>query len=154
MIHPALLHVPTPNWAAMAWSLPYGWYEPPPPPDPSDLPPPGRYHLDPARSSVRAQIRGLRRWRAGTAGITGTLRFGRGSAAVELAVESAGLRSSDVNRNRVLHGLLDPPAFPLLRFTAGELAAAHGAWLVPGQVTLRGRAAPVAQPALRSHTAV
>ena len=47
MIHPALLHVPTPNWAALAWSMPYGWYEPPPPPDPSDLPPPGRYHLDP-----------------------------------------------------------------------------------------------------------
>jgi hypothetical protein len=28
MIHPALLHVPTPNWAVLAWSLPYGWYEP------------------------------------------------------------------------------------------------------------------------------
>ena len=57
MIHPALLHIPTPNWAAMAWSMPYGWYEPPPPPDLSDLPPPGRYHLDPARSSVRAKVR-------------------------------------------------------------------------------------------------
>ena len=149
MIHPALLHVPTPNWAALAWSMPYGWYEPPPPPDLSDLPPPGRYHLDPARSSVRAKVRGQRwsdwrRWRAGTAGVTGTLRFGRGSAAVELVVETAGLRSGDPERDRMLHGLLDPPSFPLLRFTATELAAAHGAWLVPGQVTLRGRAAPVA----------
>lgn len=144
MIHPALLHVPTPNWAAMAWSLPYGWYEPPPPPDLSDLPPSGRYHLDPARSSVRAKVRGLRRRQAGTAGVTGTLRFGRGSAAVELAVETAGLRSGDPERDRALHGLLDPPSYPLLRFTATELAAAHGAWLVPGQVTLRGRAAPVA----------
>ena len=144
MIHPALLHVPTPNWAAMAWSMPYGWYEPPPPPDLSDLPPPGRYHLDPARSSVRAEVRGLRRWRAGTAGVTGTLRFVRGSAAVELAVETAGLRSGDLKRDRTLHGLLNPPSYPLLRFTATELAAAHGAWLVPGQVTLRGRAAPVA----------
>ena len=144
MIHPALLHVPTPNWAVLAWSLPYGWYEPPPPPDPADLPPPGRYHVDPARSSVRAQVRGLRRWRAGTAGVTGTLRFGSGSATVELAVETAGLRADDPERDRTLHGLLDPPSYPLLRFTATELAAAHGAWLVPGQVTLRGRAAPVA----------
>jgi polyisoprenoid-binding protein YceI len=144
MIHPALLHVPTPNWAALAWSMPYGWYEPPPPPDPSDLPPPGRYHLDPARSSVRVQVRGLRRWQAGSAGVTGTLRFARGSAAVELTVETAGLRSGDPERDRKLHGLLDPPSFPLVRFTATELAAAHGAWLVPGQVTLRGRAVPVA----------
>ena len=144
MIHPALLHVPTPNWAALAWSMPYGWYEPPPPPDLSDLPPPGRYHLDPARSSVRAQVRGLRRWQADSAGVTGTLRFGRGSAAVELAVETVGLRSGGPERDRALHGLLDPPSHPLLRFTATELAAAHGAWLVPGQVTLRGRAVPVA----------
>ena len=97
MIHPALLHIPTPNWAAMAWSMPYGWYEPPPPPDLSDLPPPGRYHLDPARSSVRAKVRcqrwsDWRRWQAGAAGVTGSLRFGRGSAAVDLAVETAGLR--------------------------------------------------------------
>ena len=144
MIHPALLHVPTPNWAALAWLMPYGWYEPPPPPDLSDLPPPGRYHLDPARSSVRAQVRGLRRWQAGSAGVTGTLRFGRGSAAVELAVETAGLHSGDPERDRTLHGVLDPPSFPLVRFTATELAAAHGGWLVPGQVTLRGRAVPVA----------
>ena len=64
MIHPALRYPPTPNWAVLAWSLPYGWYEPPPPPDPADLPPPGRYHLDPGRSSVRAEIRRWRRWSA------------------------------------------------------------------------------------------
>ena len=72
------------------------------------------------------------------------LQFGRGGAAVEVAVETAGLHADDPERDRMLHGLLDPPSYPLLRFTATELAAAHGAWLVPGQVTLRGRAAPVA----------
>jgi polyisoprenoid-binding protein YceI len=145
MIHPALRYLPTPNWAALAWSLPYGWYEPPQPPDPASLPPPGRYHLDPARSSVRAEVRGCwRRWRAGTAGVTGTLRFGRGSPTIELAVEAASLRTGDPARDRALHDLLDPASFPLLRFTACGPAAAHGAWLVPGQVVLRGRAAPLA----------
>jgi hypothetical protein len=145
MIHPALRYVPTPNWAVLAWSLPYGWYEPPPPPDPASLPPPGRYHVDPARSSVRAEVRDRRRrWRAGTSGVTGTLRFRDGSATVVLAVETAGLRTGDPERDRALHGLLDPPSCPLLRFTALELAAAHGAWLVPGHVTLCRRRAPVA----------
>jgi polyisoprenoid-binding protein YceI len=145
MIHPALRYVPTPHWAVLAWSLPYGWYEPPPPPDPASLPPPGRYHVDPARSSVRAEVRGYsRRERATADGVTGTLRFGRGSATVELAVEAAGLHTGDAERDRALHGLLDPASFPLLRFTACGLHPAHGAWLVPGQVTLRGRVAPVA----------
>jgi len=145
MIHPALRYVPTPNWAVLAWSLPYGWYEPPPPPDPASLPPPGRYHLDPARSSVRAEVRRRgRRWRAATGGVTGTLRFGRGTATVALAVETAGLRTGDPARDQALHGLLDPASFPLLRFAAPGLAAANGAWLMPGQVTLCGRTAPVA----------
>jgi hypothetical protein len=91
MIHPALLHVPTPNWAALAWSMPYGWYEPPPPPDLSDLPPPGRYHLDPARSSVRAKVRGQRwsDWRRYTiaVGLRGTLERRASGFARRVALE-------------------------------------------------------------------
>ena len=77
-------------------------------------------------------------------GVTGSLHCTPRSATVDLAVEAAGLRSGEPDRDRTLRDLLDPPSYPLLRFTATELAAAHGAWLVPGQVTLRGRAAPVA----------
>ena len=79
MIHPALLHVPTPNWAAMAWSMPYGWYEPPPPPDAVVRchRPAATTSTLPAAASER-RCAGSRRWRAGTAGVTGTLRFGRG----------------------------------------------------------------------------
>jgi hypothetical protein len=142
MTHPVRHHLLTPGWAVLAWSLPYGWYEPPPPPDPADLPSPGHYHLDPGRSGVRAGIRRRRRWSADATGLVGTLRVGCGLA-VDLAVETAGLRTGDPARDRALHDVLDPPSFPLLRFTAGELATAHGAWLVPGQVTLRGRAAPL-----------
>jgi len=144
MTHPALRHVPTPNWAALAWSLPYGWYEPPPPPDPSWLPPPGHYHVDPARSSVRAQVRGRRGWRAGTGGVTGSLHCTPRSATVDLAVEAAGLRSGEPDRDRTLRDLLDPPSFPLLRLTTTDLAAAYGAWVLLGELSLRGRAAPVA----------
>src|SRR4051794_40349036 len=126
MTCPARHHLPTPDWAVLAWSLPYGWYEPPPPPDPSVLPPPGRYHVDPARSSVRAEVHGWRRWWAGTGGVTGSLRCTAGAATVDLAVETAGLRNGDPDRDRTLHSLLDPRSFPLLRLTTTDLADAYG----------------------------
>jgi polyisoprenoid-binding protein YceI len=134
-----------PEWAVLAWSLPYGWYQPPPPPERSWLPPPGRYRVDPERSTVSGSVRsGWRRTRGG-GGVTGALRFGRDAAdiAVELAVQAAGLHTGDPARDRTLHALLDAPSHPLVRFTAGELEAAHGGWVLHGLVTGGGAAAPL-----------
>jgi len=137
----------TPDWALLAWSMPYGWYEPPPPPERSWLPPAGRYRVDAGRSTLSAGVRsGCRQVRGGAGGVTGALRFGRDAAdvTVELAVETAGLHADDPLRDEPLHRFLDAPSSPLLRFTATGLAAVHGAWVLPGRLTLRGTSVPLA----------
>lgn len=141
-----------PTWAFVA--LPYGWYAPPPPPERAWLPAPGRYRVDPARSALTASVRATladtarsRRLRvqARTGHVTGTVRFGRdGDVTVGLQVEATGLRTGDPARDRALHGTLDATAFPLLHFTATELAAVDGAWLLHGQLRLRGAVVPLA----------
>jgi polyisoprenoid-binding protein YceI len=134
-----------PEWAVLAWSLPYGWYGPPPP-DRSWLPRAGRYRVDPERSTLCGTLRsGLRRVRGGAVGVTGALRFGRDATDVDvdLAVETAGLHTDAPAADRALSSLLDAPSFPLLRFTAGGLGAVHGAWLLDGRLTLRGATVPL-----------
>jgi polyisoprenoid-binding protein YceI len=135
-----------PNWALLAWSMPYGWYEPPPPPERGWLPPAGRYRVDPERSTVAARVRsGCRQLRGAAAGLTGALRFGHDAhATVDLAVETAGLHADDRARDGRLQGFLNAPSFPLLRFAATDVAAVHGAWVLPGRLSLRGAAVPLA----------
>jgi hypothetical protein len=143
--------VTAPTWALM--TLPYGWYAPPSPPERAWLPPPGRYRVDPARSAVTASVRTTladtaraRRLRVHATGhVTGTLGFGRnGDVSVGLQVEAAGLRTGDPARDRALHRALEATTSPLLRFTAADLAAVDGAWVLCGQLRLRGRVVPLA----------
>ena len=147
MPHPTPPACMAPNWALLAWSMPYGWYEPPPPPERSWLPPSGRYRVDPGRSTLSAGVRsGCRQVRGGAGGLTGALRFGRDAtvSTADLAVETAGLHADDPARDASLQGFLSAPSFPLLRFTATGVAAVHGAWVLPGRLTLRGTAVPLA----------
>jgi polyisoprenoid-binding protein YceI len=144
--------VTAPTWALLTMS--YGWYAPPPPPERAWLPLSGRYRVDPAQSALTASVRTTladtarsRRLRvhAKTGHVTGLLRFGHdGDVSVGLQVEAAGLRTGDPARDRALHRRLDTTTFPLLRFTATDLAAVDGAWLLHGQLRLRGTVVPLA----------
>lgn len=124
----------------------------PPPPDPvrTDLPPPGTYLVDPARSSVTFTARelGVLRVRGRLTGISGRIEIGLDAehSRVDVEVPLAGMATGNRRRDRDLLGprFFDAAAHPTLFFTGTRLGANLGAWALSGTAQVRGICAPVA----------
>lgn len=138
----------------LVWPLPPYYLPPapiPPPPDPvrSDLPAPGCYVLDPARSTVTFTARelGVVRVRGRLGPICGRVQVGAPAeeSAVTAEVAASGLTTGNARRDRDLLGprFLHAEAHPVLRFSATRFDAALGAWTAPGRLQVRGISEPV-----------
>jgi polyisoprenoid-binding protein YceI len=113
--------------------------------DPGIAAPPGTYRLDPERSTIRADAKGM----FGLVTVHGTfrLRSGQvvvghdaGGSSVHATIDAGSYSSGNATRDRdvVSATLLDAAAFPDITF-AGQGARPEGAtWIVPGQVTAHG----------------
>lgn len=117
-------------------------------PSPCSLPAPGRYQLDPDRSTVRFTVRGLGiPVRGRFSGVVGRVRVGRPAADVTVTAEidvaslRTGIRKRDHDLLRA--GFFDAAAHPTIRFTADRLDADGPGWTVAGRLAVRGTERPV-----------
>ena len=115
-----------------------------------ELPPAGRYVLDPGRSAVTFRTRHL----FGLLAVSGTMRVAAGEFVVDPAVPGASVtvtvsassfttgsrpRDRDVRSARFLH----VEEYPELTFRAGILSQDHGRWTLTGELEVRGVSKPV-----------
>lgn len=115
------------------------------------LPTPGRYRLDPAASTVRADAKamyGLLPVHGSFALVAGEVQIGEDPAAssVRATIDAASFASGDQARDRDVASavLLDAQTYPEITFT-GQGARQEGeGWIVPGTVTAHGVRAEVA----------
>jgi len=113
-------------------------------------PPPGRYRLDPARTTIRADVPVM----FGLVTVHGTFRLAAGDvhiaedpgqSSVRLTIDAGsfsagrGMRDVDV----MSAALLDASAYPEIEFTGRGPRLDGAGWLLPGQVTAHGVTAPV-----------
>jgi polyisoprenoid-binding protein YceI len=113
-------------------------------------PPPGRYRLDPARTTIRADVPAM----FGLVTVHGTFRLAAGEvhiaedpgqSSVRLTIDAAsfssgmGMRDADV----LSAALLDVTAYPEIAFTGRGPRPDGAGWLLPGEVTAHGVTAPV-----------
>jgi polyisoprenoid-binding protein YceI len=112
--------------------------------------PPGRYALDPQRSSVRIRVLKLRLFpvRGRFTHVTGTLDVQEEPAQsrVTAAVASGSLRTGNPYRDGHVVGpaLLDAARHPVLRFDGTPTwNAEQGTWAVTGAMTVKGVSRPV-----------
>jgi polyisoprenoid-binding protein YceI len=110
---------------------------------------PGTYRLDPARSTIRADVPAM----FGLLTVSGTFRLKSGEvtiaedaarSSVRATLDASSFSSGNALRDREVlsPGLLDAAAYPEITF-AGQGPRAQGAgWVVPGAVTARGVTIP------------
>jgi len=116
----------------------------------SGVPAPGRYRLDPSRSSVTFRIRHL----LGLGVVSGTMSVASGEMTVDPAVPQARVtatmsaasfstgnraRDRDVRSAKFLHA----EQYPHITFRAGTLSQAQGRWMLAGELQVRGVSKPV-----------
>jgi polyisoprenoid-binding protein YceI len=113
-------------------------------------PPPGRYRLDPALTSIRADVPVM----FGLITVHGTFRLASGEvhiaedprqSSVRLTID-AGSFSSDLGMldgDVLSAALLDSSAYPEIAFTGRGPRPDGVGWLLPGEVTAHGVTAPV-----------
>jgi polyisoprenoid-binding protein YceI len=113
-------------------------------------PPPGRYRLDPARTTIRADVPAM----FGLVTVHGTFRLADGEvhiapdpsqSSVRLTIDVAsfssglGIWDADV----MSAALLDAAVYPEITFTGHGPRPDGIGWLLPGEVTAHGVTAPV-----------
>jgi polyisoprenoid-binding protein YceI len=116
---------------------------------PSTVPPPGMYTLDPERTTIRADVKAM----FGLMTVHGTFRLRDG--AISIAAEPGGCRvraSVEAGSYDSGHGvrdadvvsarLLDAEAYPEISFTGLGARRDGGQWVVGGSVTAHGTAQP------------
>jgi polyisoprenoid-binding protein YceI len=110
---------------------------------------PGRYRVDPDRSTVR--YAGRHMFGLGTVHATFSVREGdlRIGGAVEtlstrVVVEAASFRSGSARRDRDVRaaGLLDVERYPDITFTSDRVEVMGEGWIVAGSVTAHGQSVP------------
>jgi polyisoprenoid-binding protein YceI len=117
---------------------------------PSATPPPGRYRLDPARTTIRADVPAM----FGLMTVHGTFRLAAGEvhiapdpgqSSVRLTIDarsfSSGLGMRDVDVMSA--ALLDSSAYPEIVFSGRGPRPDGAGWLLAGEVTAHGVTAPV-----------
>jgi polyisoprenoid-binding protein YceI len=116
----------------------------------ADLPPPGRWSIDPAHSLIQVTARHM-----GLASITG--RFGEFSGVIEIgepverSVVQAQLKAASIETGSTMRDdhlrspdFLDVESYPLIAYTGtGVTAQGDDRWTVSGELTLRGTTRPV-----------
>jgi len=113
-------------------------------------PPPGRYRLDPARTTIRADVPAM----FGLVTVHGTFRLAAGEvhiaadpgqSSVRLIIDAGsfssglGVRAADA----MSAALLDASAYPEIAFTGRGPRPDGAGWLLAGEVTAHGVTAPV-----------
>ena len=110
---------------------------------------PGRYRVDPDRSTVR--YAGRHMFGLGTVHATfsvreGDLRIGGDveTLSTTVVVEAASFSSGNARRDRDVRaaGLLDVERYPDITFTSDRVAVRGEGWLVAGSVTAHGQSVP------------
>ncbi|HEU5419648.1 MAG TPA: YceI family protein [Streptosporangiaceae bacterium] len=114
-----------------------------------DIPAPGRYIIDPARSSVtlRTRLFGLHALSAAMYIADGQIDLDAAvpQAAVTAAISAASFstdnprRDDDIRSARFLHA----DTYPELRYRAGTLSQVHSRWTLAGELTVREVTRPV-----------
>ena len=122
----------------------------PSPAGPAATPRPGRYRLDPARTTIRADVPAM----FGLVTVHGTFRLtvgevhiaeDPGQSSVRLTIDAGsfssglGMRDMDV----LSAALLDASAYPEIAFAGRGPRPDGTGWLLPGEVTAHGVTAPV-----------
>jgi polyisoprenoid-binding protein YceI len=110
-----------------------------------DVPPPGRYRISPADSSVTIRTRHL--FGLGAVRATLALRDGRvlvgerpeaSTAAARFAVPTFDSGNQARDAAVLSPRLLDAEAYPSLSFTSTELVSEQGQWSLRGELEVRG----------------
>jgi len=111
---------------------------------PLDIPDPGRYQINPERSTVTIRTRHL--FGLGTVRATLALRDGciqvttpPEASTVQARFAASTFRSGNQARDAAVLSprLLGAEAYPRLSFTSTELARQHGQWSLRGRLTVR-----------------
>lgn len=117
---------------------------------PGATPPPGRYRLDPARTTIRADVPVM----FGLVTVHGTFRLTAGEvhiaqdpgqSSVRLTIDARsfstglGIWDADV----LSAAVLDASSYPEIAFTGRGPRPDGAGWLLPGEVTAHGVTAPV-----------
>ena len=111
--------------------------------------PSGRYTLDPARTTIRADVKAM----FGLLTVHGTFRLRAGQvdiaadpagSGVEASIEAGSFASGNAARDAdvVSAALLDTRAYPEITFTGQGARRDGNGWVVPGTVTAHGTAVP------------
>ncbi|MBV9205188.1 MAG: YceI family protein [Actinobacteria bacterium] len=111
--------------------------------------PSGRYTLDPARTTIRADVKAM----FGLLTVHGTFRLRDGQvdiaadpavSGVQASIDAGSFASGNATRDAdvVSAALLDPRAYPEITFTGQGARRDGDGWVVPGTVTARGTAVP------------
>ncbi|WP_188941429.1 YceI family protein [Nakamurella endophytica] len=115
-----------------------------------DLPPAGRWVIDPAHSVVRATARhlGLSRVEGRFADFDGVIeiRYPLEQSAVEVSIATASIGTGNADRDRHLRSadFLDVERFPHMTYRSTAVAAASdGHWRIDGVLTIRDISRPV-----------
>jgi polyisoprenoid-binding protein YceI len=117
---------------------------------PSTTPARGRYLVDPDRSVVRFRTRHM----FGLGGVTGTVRLRAAEIRVGDSIADTTVRavldadsfdSGNPNRDRTVRSskYLDPSGFPDIDFATDGVDVDGERWIARGNLTARGRTAPV-----------
>lgn len=107
----------------------------------SPAPPPGRYRLDPERTSVRLDVKAM----FGMLTVHGSLRLRSGEvliaadparSSVTAVMESASYSSGNTKRDRDVTSadLLDAGAYPEITFDSASVRQVGAAWVATGSV--------------------
>ena len=110
-----------------------------------DIPPPGRYRISPAASTVTIRTRHF--FGLGAVRATLDLRDGRilvaappAASAVQARFSAASFQSGNAARDAAVLSprLLDAEAYPSLSFTSTDLLQEQGEWSLRGELEVRG----------------
>lgn len=111
--------------------------------------PPGTYRLDPERSTVRADVKGM----FGLFTVHGTFRLRSGEitvaadpaqSRVQASVDAASYASGNAARDKDITSanFLDVEAHPEITFEGSQVRQDGSAWVVSGEVAARGTSVP------------
>jgi polyisoprenoid-binding protein YceI len=114
------------------------------------IPVAGRYHLDPARTTVRLQTRHL----FGLGAVSGTVRLHEAAfvvadpatgGSVHAVLDAASFATGNPRRDAAVRSprFLDVDRFPVMVFDGQDVREHDGHWVITGALTVRGVAAPV-----------
>jgi len=116
---------------------------------PATTPVPGTYRLDPDRSTVRVDGKGM----FGLVPVHGTMRLVSGDvtiaddpgrSSVQAVIDAASYSSGNSKRDKDVTSanLLDAQTYPEITFSGEGARAQGGGWVVPGPVTAHGMPVP------------